>query len=327
MLRFVSAEWLRMRRLRLTWILLALLLGILALQVKGMLNEIEELTTEVESGISLYDSSPLSASQIEGHLFLIELRQAELRFPAFIGTVARLSTGFGWFFVILLTVIFGGEDFSRRILPGILARGVRRSHYLVARTLTLWLAMGVAVVIIMLLAAALGPWVHTQVTDNPISLAGLGEALLWALRAWITCLPFIVAVLFWAVLARNMGPALGVGIGLHTLEYLYGLVLPFLAMVFMNADSSGVAVPMIYRLQVQLYSITIGFNADVFLNWGFPFLRDATLIDSTLDLGLGHETFLSTTPGSALAFMAGYTVVFFACTMWILRRRDVTYGP
>ena len=53
MLRFVSAEWLRMRRLRLTWILLVLLLGIIALQVKGMLNEIEELTTEVETGISL----------------------------------------------------------------------------------------------------------------------------------------------------------------------------------------------------------------------------------------------------------------------------------
>ncbi len=327
MLRFVSAEWLRMRRLRLTWILLALLLVILVFQVKGILNEIEELTTEVENGISLSDSSPLTASQIEGNLFLIELRQAELRFPAFIGTVARLSTGFGWFFVILLTVIFGGEDFSRRILPGILARGVRRSHYLVARTLALWLATGVAVAIIMLLATALGPWVHMQVTDDPISLEGLGEALLWALRSWISCLPFIVAVLFWAVLARNMGPALGVGIGLHTLEYLHGLVLPFLTFVFVNADSSGIAVPMIYRLQVRLYGITLGYNAHVFLNWGVPFVHNSTLTDTGLGLGLGHETFLSTSPWNALAFMAGYTVVFFACTMWILHRRDVMYGP
>jgi len=47
MRRFVSAEWLRMRRLCLTWILLALLLGILALQVNGKLSELEELKAEV----------------------------------------------------------------------------------------------------------------------------------------------------------------------------------------------------------------------------------------------------------------------------------------
>jgi ABC-type transport system involved in multi-copper enzyme maturation permease subunit len=327
MLRLISAEWLRMRRLRLTWILGALLLVILALQVRGMLTELEELTTEVETGLSLFDDSPLSPEQIQGNRYLIEVRRTDLQFPAFIGTVARLSTGFGWFFVILLTVVFGGEDFSRRILPGILARGVRRSHYLIARTLALWLAMGAAVMILLLLAAAAGPWVHQQVTDDPISLAGSGEALLWSLRSWIACLPFIVAVLFWTVLARNMGPALGVGIGLHSLEFLHGLVLPFLSMVFVNADSSGVAVPLIYRLQMRLYGLSIGFNADVFLNWGAPYLRDTTFVETNVGIGLNQETFLSNSPGRALAFMAGYVVVFFACTMWILRKRDVTYGP
>jgi len=184
--------------------------------------------------------------------------------------------------------------------------------------------MGMAVVIIMALAAAWGPFIHPQVANDPISLEGLGDALLWVLRSWITCLPFIVAVLFWAVLARNMGPALGVGIGLHTLEYLYGVMIPIMAIIFANADPTGEAVPWIYRLQIKLYSITLGYNADVFLSWGAPFTRDAMFIAGTQ--GLSGETFLPTAPMRVLAFMVGYTVVFFGWTMWLFRRRDVTYG-
>ncbi len=324
MRRFLSAEWIRMRRLWLTWGLLVLLLAILALQVNGKLSELKELKTEVETGVSA-DGSPLSPQQIDGNLFLIQIQTADLSYPAFIGTVARLSTGFGWFFVILFTVVFGGEDFSRRTIPVILIRGVRRSDYLIARTLALWLAMGVAVVIIMILATALGPFVHRQVTADPISLEGLEEALLWVLRSWITCLPFIVAVLFWAVLARNMGPALGVGIGLHTLEYLYGIILPIMATLFANADPTGEAVPWFFRVQIEVFSFTLGYNSELFLSWGAPFARAPMFIMGTL--GLRNDTLLPTIPGRGLAFLMCYTVVFFGWTMWILRRRDVRFGP
>lgn len=322
---FLSAEWIRMRRLWLTWVLLVLLLVVLALQVNGKLIELEELKTEVETGVSASDGSLLTPHQIEGNLILIQILTTDLSYPAFIGTVAHLSTGFGWFFVILLTVVFGGEDFSRRTIPVILIRGVRRSDYLIARTLALWLAMGVVVVIIMILSAALGPFIHRQVTADPISLEGLGDALLWVVRSWITCLPFIVAVLFWAVLARNMGPALGVGIGLHTLEVIYGLVLPIFATIFANADPTGEAVPWFYRVQMQLFSLSLGYNSGVFLNWGAPFSRDAIFIEGTL--GLSSETLLPTTPERGLAFLLGYTIVFFGWTMWILRRRDIRFGP
>jgi ABC-type transport system involved in multi-copper enzyme maturation permease subunit len=185
--------------------------------------------------------------------------------------------------------------------------------------------MGIVVVIIMVLAAALGPFIHQQVTADPISLEGLGDALLWVLRSWITCLPFIVAILFWAVLARTMGPALGVGIGLHTLEYIYGLVLPIFATIFANVDPTGEAAPWFYRIQMQLFSLSLGYNSDVFLNWGAPFCRDAIFIEGTL--GLSRETLLPTTPERGLAFLLGYTIVFFGWTMWLLRRRDVRFGP
>jgi ABC-type transport system involved in multi-copper enzyme maturation permease subunit len=263
--------------------------------------------------------------QIDGNLILIQHRTEELSYPDFIGTVARLSTGVGWFFVILFTVVFGGEDFSRRTVPVILARGVRRSNYLIARILSIWFGMGLVVVVVMVLSAAGGPLIHQQVTDDPVSLEGLGNALLWVLRSWITYLPFIVAVLFWAVLARNMGPALGVGIGIHTLEYLYGLVLPIFATIFANVDPTGEGMPWIYRLQMKVFSLTLGYNSDLFLSWGAPFTRDATFITGTL--GLRGDTLLPTSPERGLAFMVGYTVIFFGWTMWLFNRRDVRFGP
>jgi ABC-type transport system involved in multi-copper enzyme maturation permease subunit len=314
-----------MRQLWLTWCLLVLLLAILALQINGKLTELEELKTEVESGVSVNDGSPLSSHQIEGNLFLIQLRTQELSYPDFIGTMARLSTGVGWFFVILFTVVFGGEDFGRRTIPVILTRGVRRSDYVIARILSLWLAVGLVVLIVMVLAAAVGPFIHQQVTDAPIYLERLGNALLWGLRSWITYLPFIVAVLFWAVLARNMGPALGVGIGLHTLEYLYGMVLPIMATVFANVDPTGEAVPWILRVQIIIFSLTLGYNSDLFLSWGAPFARDPMFVAGTL--GLRSDTLLPTTPERGLVFLVGYTIVFFGWTIWLFRRRDVRFGP
>ena len=226
MLRFISAEWLRMRRFWLTWVLLGLLLAILTMQINSKLNELETLKAEVETGVSAYDGSPLSSHQIEGNRILIQIRTADLTYPAFIGSVARTSTEVGWFFLILFTVVLGGEDFSRRTLPIILARGMKRRKYLIGRILALWLATGMVVVIIMVLASASGLLIHHQVTEDPISLAELGDALLWVLRSWLTCLPFIVIILFWIVLARNMGPAMGVGIGTHTLEQSENCIVP-----------------------------------------------------------------------------------------------------
>jgi len=324
MRKVISADRLRMRRYWLTWVLLTLMLVLLVLQINGKLSELETMKAEVETGISAADGSLLSPPQIEGNRFLIQILRADLSYPAFIGTVARISTEIGWFFIILFTVIFGGEDFSRRTIPVILSRGVSRRNYLMGRTLSLWLATGMVVVAIMVLAAACGPLVHHQVSDDPVSLVGWGDGLLWVFRSWLTFLPFIVAVLFWTVLARNMGPALGVGIGIHTLEYLYGFALPFFATIFANVESRGGSVPWFYSIQIEVFGMTLGYNADLFLNWGAPFARDAMFVTGTL--GLRSETLLPITPWRGLIFMLGYMIVFLALTLRLFHRRDVLCG-
>jgi len=121
-----------------------------------------------------------------------------------------------------------------------------------------------------------------------------------------------------------MGPALGVGIGIHTLEYLYGFALPFIATIFANVETRGGVVPWFYRVQIEVFGVTLGYNADLFLNWGAPFTRDALFVTGTL--GLSGDTLLPTTPWRGLIFMLGYSVVFLAGTLWLFRRRDVRVG-
>ncbi len=316
--KLVAAEWLRMGRHWLSWTLLALLIVILVFQVNGKLNQLAQLEREVETGLARNDA-PLTSAQIEGNRYEIVLLQHDLRYPAFIGYAARLATGFGWFFVILFAAVAVGEDFSRRTLRALLARGVGRAQYVLARTLTLWLATGVAVAAITLLTAVGGLYTHTQATGDPVSLEGLGEALLYPLRAWLTCLPFVAIVVFWVVVARQAGPALGVGLSLHFLEYFMGLALPLFLI-----SGPGVEIPWFFRVEGKILAVTPGYNASVFLYWGPPVSILPQLVDA---MRAGGATFtIPTDPWRAIAFLVGYTVMSLCLAMWVLRRRDITYA-
>jgi ABC-type transport system involved in multi-copper enzyme maturation permease subunit len=316
--RFVTAEWLRMGRHWLSWALLVLLLAILALQVNGRLNQLAQLEREVETGMAR-DDAPLTPEQIEGNRYEIALLQHDLAYPAFIGYAARLATGFGWFFLILFAAVATGEDFSGRTLRALLARGVGRAQYVLARTLALWLATGVTMAAITLLAALGGLYTHTQATDDPISLAGLGEALLYPLRAWLTCLPFVAIIVLWVVLARQAGPALGVGLSIHFLEYFMGLMLPFFVV-----SQTGVEMPWFFRVEGKILAVTPGYNASVFLYWGPPVSIMPQLVDALRAAGATFTVPID--PWRAVAFLVGYTVVSLGLAMWVLRRRDITYA-
>jgi ABC-type transport system involved in multi-copper enzyme maturation permease subunit len=322
MLRLVSADFLRIRNYWLTWALLVILIIVISLQMNGDLHQLSELKTQIELATRDPLNEDLGSIPLEANLLMYEHLQQNLIYPAFIGTVARVSTGAGWFFIILITAVLGGEDFNRHTLSNVLLRGIGRGQYLLGRCLSIWLIAGAGILIVVILASAAGPIVHTQVTSDPISLKSWGNTLLMIIRTWLTYLPFIVATLFWAVLARNAGPAMGVGIGLHTFELLNGFVIPFVAVIFGNL--SGSEIPWIYKIQVELFSITLGYNADVFLNWGAPFSHDPLFVAKTL--GLSEASLLPSTPPRSGIILLLYAATFLIWMMRILRRRDISYG-
>jgi ABC-type transport system involved in multi-copper enzyme maturation permease subunit len=324
--RLLSAEWLRIGRYWLPWVLFAVLLVVLVAQVSANVNRSKQLEAAWAEPPTAEAMTPEERLALEADRIELSVLRADLRFPAFIGATTRRATEVGWFLFIILTAVMGGEDFSRGTLPSMLTLGVGRGRYLVARCLVLWMAAGLGLLAAALLAAAAGPVVHARVTADPIVMGGLGSALLVALRAWIACLPFAASTLFWAVLARRAGPALGVGIALHGWGYLNGFVIPILAIAL--AGSGAGAVPFFWRSQIRLYAVTLSYNADVFVNWGSPFQRGPIIraLGAASTMPLSGGTLLPTTPWRAVAFLAGYALLFLSLTMWILRRRDVRVG-
>jgi ABC-type transport system involved in multi-copper enzyme maturation permease subunit len=303
-----------------SWAVLALLIVILALQVNGKLDELAELEASL-SASSDEPLTPFGQFEMEGDRWQAAWLRQNLCYPAFTGYVARLSTGFGWFAVILFTAVMTGEDFYRRTLRSILVRGVGRTQLLLTRCIVLWLATGVGVAVIVVLAAVAGPYVHAQVTDDPVSLEGLGDALLSALRAWLTCLPFVVTTLFLAVLARHAGPALGMGLGLHFIEIFVGAFLPAVEAIY---AATGADVPLVFRWLGSILGVMLGYNADVVLHWGPPSGIAQGLVKALGDAG--EQALVPTAPWRAVAFLAAYTLLSLGLAVWVFRRRDLTYG-
>jgi ABC-type transport system involved in multi-copper enzyme maturation permease subunit len=322
MVRLLRADLLRMRRYWLTWALLTVLILIPFLQIKGKFNQLSDLESLIAQAIDKPDFEEHESMLLEANRLMAEQLRQDLMYPAIIGTFVRTSTGVGWYLVILFTAVMGGEDFTRRTLQNFLSRGIGRVKYTTARCLSLWIAGGMGIFILVVLAAIIGLFTHDQVTTDPISLKRVGNTVLMVIRTWLTFLPFIIATLFWAVLARNPGPAMAVGIGLHTLEFLNGFVIPFIAVVFGNL--SGSEIPWFYQIQVRIFSISLGYNADVFLNWGAPFSKDPLFVAKTL--GLSDASLLPSTPLRSGIILIIFVALFPVWIIGILQRRDVSYG-
>lgn len=319
----LSAEWLRLRRYWLHRSLLILLVVVVGLQLNGRRNELETLRIEAETGLSDFSGEPLRPEQIEGARLRIQLLEDKLRYPAVISTAVELSTGAGWYFLILLTAVMGGEDFSRRTLSPILARGVGRGRYLLARIFAFWTAMGAALLLVMLLATVAGPWFDAQVgasqgTATMPALELAVRTVLVGLRTWIASLPYIAVTLFWVVLAWQPGPAMGVGIGLRTFELLAKLFVPVFSM-FANGEGAL----RIFAVTIRAFTATVGYNAEILMNWG----GGMTMIEGAeIAAKLNSGFLLPTDPWRAGAILAVYLVVFTSLSIWILGRRDVGYG-
>jgi ABC-type transport system involved in multi-copper enzyme maturation permease subunit len=309
MARVLHAEWLRLGRYWLTWALAGAWIILLAVQINAKLVRLEELDSKLVQPPG--EMTPLEELIWRGDQIEAEMLRSNLRYPDFIGFTARQASGIGWFLVIIFTAVIGSEDFGRRTLHPILARGVRRSTYLLARCLAVWLAYGAGLAAIAILAVLSGLAIHSRVASEALTFSGTGAALLQVVRAWLAGLPFITLTLIWAVLARNAGPALGVGIGLHFLEYFCAFMLP----AFTLALSEVGTMPRLALWALRLFSLSPNYNAEMLLNWGPSMLLERV-----------SKYLLVTDPWMSTLLLAVYTLLSLGLAIWSLSRRDVVYG-
>jgi ABC-2 type transport system permease protein len=131
------------------------------------------------------------------------------------------------FFVTLVAVIFAGtmvgNEFDWRTVGVVTSRGVRRSHFLVAKVVTALVFTAVAVVLGFVAAVACSAW-FTHLYGLPwgsFSAARFGDIGISMVRtAYVVC-PFVFVAVLFATVWRSAGQAVGAGLGLYFIEGIF----------------------------------------------------------------------------------------------------------
>ncbi|MCL7451781.1 MAG: hypothetical protein M8467_01900 [Anaerolineae bacterium] len=153
--------------------------------------------------------------------------------------------------LIIITAVSMGQEFAGGTFRSLVGRGLPRWQFLLGKFAALVLVAG------MLLAGAEGLG----------TALGVRPDLPWAelFRAWLGLWPYVALTLFLAVLARNGGPALVLGVLVLGLEQFHGLLMAPLAAI-------PEAIPDAWRifthegLSGSLYQWSLGYNS---ANWTY----------------------------------------------------------
>lgn len=289
MLNLMRAEWLKLTKRPLTWVLLAIFLGLLLLQ---LLTQFVFLQLSGSLGLS----GTLGA-QLE------EWRRRTI-FPGILGAALGHINGLGGIFAVILTAGAAGSEYSWGTLRTQLARHPARARYLIAKLLVLLVLLVVAMIVTLLLGAAVGAVLGAS--SGALGTLGAGDIAalpLAILRALYVLLPYVLLTLCFTIVGRSL--LVGVAGGLLYLVFEAGFgALATLAQL-------GAPWRIIYNLTIQQ-----NINTLVQLN-NHTFGLHPEVLTPALDL-----TQLPS-PLQATLVVALYSAAFLATALYTLQRRDI----
>jgi ABC-2 type transport system permease protein len=295
MLNLIRAEWFKLARRPLAWVLLVVFLGLL-----GLLLVSEFLVVALHDGI------------FAGGARLTLLREEQvtqfrlhLGFPGVFGAVLGHVNGAGGICAIVLAAGAIGSEYGWGTLRAQLARQPNRGRYLVAKLVALLLMLVAGIVLALLLGTLLALLFGTLLrSGDAIHMADLLALPIGVLRALYVLLPYVIATAASAVLGRSVvaGAAGGflfliVDAGLGALAFL---------------SSLGGLLGFILNLIVQP-----NINTLIVLN-SRSFGLDPAALTRTMDLAVLPS------PLHATLVIAAYSALFFAAAYRSLLRRDIT---
>jgi ABC-type transport system involved in multi-copper enzyme maturation permease subunit len=296
MINLIRAEWFKLARRPMAWVLLIVFVGLLIL-----------LRATEFFAVALSDGT-FSGGQVRMALLdpeQVEQFRRQLTFPGIFGAVLGHTNSVGGICAIVLAAGAMGSEYGWGTLRTQLARQPGRGRYLVAKIVALMLALlaglVVALVVGVLLAAVFG-----GVLGDRGSLSG-GDLLalpLGVLRALYVMLPYVLFTFACAILGRSVLAAAGGGFFFLLLDVGLG-ALAFLGQL-------GGLVRFLTSLVVQP-----NINTLVLLN-SRSFGLDPAVLARTMDL----ETLPS--PLQATLVIGAYSALFFFYVYRALTRRDIT---
>jgi ABC-type transport system involved in multi-copper enzyme maturation permease subunit len=292
MLNLIRAEWLKLTKRPLTWVLLIIFLALLVLQILSLFTLVN-----LALALGINGSSAVRGVQIEEYARWVV-------FPGLFGCVFAHINSLGGIFAVILAAGAMGSEYGWGTLRTQLARDPSRVRYLLAKLLTLLALLAVAMILALLLGSALGAALGLLVGGAGVpTVSDLAALPLAILRALYVQLPYVLLTLSFAILGRSV---------------LVGLAGGLLYLVF-EAGFGTLAILQVFGGVWQtIYNLTIQRNIS------------ALTVINLHEFGLHPELLTSAslfeTPSllQATLVVALYSVGFLATALYLLRRRDIT---
>jgi ABC-type transport system involved in multi-copper enzyme maturation permease subunit len=295
MLPLLRAEWLKMSRRPLTWILLIVFLVQMALFISGLFLV-----------IALNDGVFSITADFESFLGEAQMEQFRIQvgFPGIFGTVLGQVNGIGGFCAVILAAGIMGSEYNWGTLRVQLARLPDRRQYLLAKlgTLLLLVLTGIAIALVvgvllgLLYGSVLGTLGNISMRDVLLLPVGI-------LRSLYIMLPYMMFAVAMSIFGRSVMAGVVGGVFLSVLDASTG-------MPSLQAAIDNPQVEFFFNLLIQQ-----NVNTLVVLN------RNIYGIDPTLTMNLN--------PGSlppvwqTMLVIGIYTLLFFGYAYALLMRRDV----
>ncbi|MBO9325906.1 MAG: ABC transporter permease [Roseiflexus sp.] len=289
MINLIRAEWLKLSRRPLSWILLILFLVLLVAQI----------LTQFALTIIIPVQSGVVNAQIE------EWRRGVI-FPGIFATALSHVNSLGGIFAVIFVAGAIGSEYSWGTLRTQLARDPARDRYLLAKLTTIMLMLTVATLLAMLLASLLSvilsPILGSAISITSSDLINLIPA---TLRALYVLLPYVLLTAYAALLTRSVLGGVAIGLSYIIVETGFG------ALALLRVLGGVWAL---------VYNLTIGQNINTLtlMNRHAFGLRPETT--APLDL-----TQLPS-PLQATIVVAVYSALFLVFALILFRRRDIS-GP
>ncbi|HWQ15459.1 MAG TPA: ABC transporter permease [Roseiflexaceae bacterium] len=291
MFNLISAEWLKLTRRPLVWVLLAVFLGLLALQILTQFALVAIFGGRTPG--------PALATQLD------EWRRRSA-FPGLFGVVFNHINGLGGIFAVVLAAAAMGSEYGWGTLRTQLARQPARARLLLAKVVTLLALLAVASLLALALGVALGAALGALTGGaGRIAPGDLARIPLALGRALFVLLPYVLLTLCLTIAGRSL---------------LVGLAGGLLYLVFEVGFGALALFRVLGGPWRQIYNLTIGQNINTLaLQNSHAFgLRPEQV--APLDIAA-----LPPPPQAALV-IAVYCALLLATATWWLRAHDV-FGP
>lgn len=295
MLNLMQAEWIKLSRRPMGWILL----GVFLLTMLLFLS-VEFLVVAAHDGTFTGGNLRISMTNET----LTEQFRQILRFPGIFGGVLGQINGVGGICAIILAAGTMGSEYNWGTLRVQLARQPDRGRYLAAKILVLLLVLLIGMVLALIIGALLALLYGSILGDvGSLALTDLLLLPVGMLRALFVFLPYILLTLAVSVIGRSVFAGVAGGL------------------VFLALDGGSGGLSILTEFDNPLVTFLINLLLQRSVNTMIVLNSASYGIDYAALTRLNVETLPS--PLHAVILIALYSILFFAYTYYGLTRRDI----